>query len=208
VSHLLVEPYPYGMDAGRLCLDFANTASALSDGQREERLISYGRLVSWARKAGVVGEEQAAALLAEAARRPEEAGAVLLRARALRDAIQTLFVDAAERRSADDAALATLNDALGETMGASRIVATPGGGFRWAPGEGGTLDRMLPPVVRSAADLLTSEELARVRACAAGDCLWLFLDTTRNRSRRWCDMKSCGNRMKVRRHRERRRVGR
>jgi predicted RNA-binding Zn ribbon-like protein len=62
---------------------------------------------------------------------------------------------------------------------------------------------MLWPVVRSAAELLTSDELGRVRECAADNCAWLFLDRSKNRSRRWCDMAVCGNRDKVRRFRQR-----
>jgi len=62
-------------------------------------------------------------------------------------------------------------------------------------------DPILTPVVRAAVELLTSADIARVRTCADGACAWLFLDTTRSRTRRWCDMKSCGNRSKVRRFR-------
>jgi len=51
----------------------------------------------------------------------------------------------------------------------------------------------------SAAGLMTSPEMARVRACGSSDCRWLFLDTSKNHTRRWCDMKICGNRMKARR---------
>jgi predicted RNA-binding Zn ribbon-like protein len=58
-------------------------------------------------------------------------------------------------------------------------------------------------VVKSAGDLLISGELDNVRVCSAPDCQWLFLDTSKNHSRRWCDMKGCGNRAKVRRHYER-----
>ena len=59
---------------------------------------------------------------------------------------------------------------------------------------------------RSAAELLTSPDLPLVRECAGYDCGWLFMDTTKNRSRRWCDMATCGNRAKGRRHYERRRA--
>ena len=62
---------------------------------------------------------------------------------------------------------------------------------------------MLQPILQSAADLLTSEALARLRRCGNPTCSWLFIDETRNRSRRWCEMASCGNVLKVRRHRER-----
>jgi predicted RNA-binding Zn ribbon-like protein len=63
------------------------------------------------------------------------------------------------------------------------------------------LDGCLLPVVRSAAALLTSPELSRVGECADDrGCGYLFYDETRNRSRRWCDMGSCGNRAKAKRH--------
>jgi predicted RNA-binding Zn ribbon-like protein len=61
-------------------------------------------------------------------------------------------------------------------------------------------------VARSAAELLTSKELTSVRECAGYDCGRLFMDGTKNRSRRWCDMASCGNRAKGRRHYERRKA--
>lgn len=59
---------------------------------------------------------------------------------------------------------------------------------------------MLWPVARSAAELLTSPDAQRVRECALRSCSWLFVDRSRNRRRRWCDMKTCGNRAKARRH--------
>jgi predicted RNA-binding Zn ribbon-like protein len=63
------------------------------------------------------------------------------------------------------------------------------------------LERILQEIVRSAADLLTSEALTRVRQCSGESCSWLFVDDSRNGMRRWCDMKACGNRAKVRRFR-------
>jgi predicted RNA-binding Zn ribbon-like protein len=65
---------------------------------------------------------------------------------------------------------------------------------------------MLWPVAQSVEDLLTSAELIAVRECAAPDCGRLFVDTSRNRTRRWCDMRSCGNRAKVRRFYSRRKA--
>ena len=68
------------------------------------------------------------------------------------------------------------------------------------------LDRVTWWVARSAAELMTSPDLPFVRECASYDCGWLFMDTTKNRSRRWCDMSTCGNRAKGRRHYERKRA--
>jgi predicted RNA-binding Zn ribbon-like protein len=74
------------------------------------------------------------------------------------------------------------------------------GGFEWKwAGDEDALDRMVWPVARSAADVLVSDEGSRVRRCAGESCHWFFLDSGRNRSRRWCDMRDCGNRAKARR---------
>jgi predicted RNA-binding Zn ribbon-like protein len=90
-------------------------------------------------------------------------------------------------------------------MGQAGVVPT-GSRFEWEwPGVALDLDRVTWWVARSAAELLTSKNLTFVRECASYDCGWLFLDTTKNRSRRWCDMRTCGNRAKSRRHYERRR---
>jgi predicted RNA-binding Zn ribbon-like protein len=89
-------------------------------------------------------------------------------------------------------------------MARSRLIPIKNG-FTWdTNGKKDELDWMLKPVVRSAAELLTSDELTRVKECADDKgCGWLFLDKSRNRSRRWCDMKDCGNRAKAKRFYER-----
>ena len=77
----------------------------------------------------------------------------------------------------------------------------------WARNRGEkALDSALWPIADSAAKLLTSPDRKRIKECASNNCLWLFLDTTKNHKRRWCDMKSCGNRAKVREHRRRKRA--
>jgi predicted RNA-binding Zn ribbon-like protein len=62
------------------------------------------------------------------------------------------------------------------------------------------LRQVLWPVIRSAADLVTSPDISQIRECGAPDCNWLFLDRSRSGRRRWCDMSTCGNRAKARRY--------
>jgi predicted RNA-binding Zn ribbon-like protein len=57
------------------------------------------------------------------------------------------------------------------------------------------------------ASFLSDADLSRLRRCDGAGCGWLFLDTTRNHSRRWCDSRDCGNRSRVRRYAERRSRG-
>jgi predicted RNA-binding Zn ribbon-like protein len=187
-------------EKGWLCLDFANTADWHASRFPEEQLTSYAALVTWGRQAGQLAEPEAGALLQAAACRPEEAAATLARAIELREAIYRIFsaVAADDMPAADD--LAFLNAALVEFLPRLRL-AVVGGGFVWAwSGPEEALDPMLWPVAWSAARLLTSSELDRVGACDGEGCGWLFWDTSRNRSRRWCDMQTCGNRAKARRH--------
>jgi predicted RNA-binding Zn ribbon-like protein len=186
----------------RLCLDFANTVNWHAGPQPEEELNTYEELVEWAEKVSLLTVQQAEHLRREAARRPEAAAAVLERAHVTREAIYHLFSATAHGHPADPSELATLNEALGEALGHARLSLTPQGfAWDWSGVDPDALDQMLWPVVQSAVDLLTSPELARVGECADDrGCGWLFLDTTKNHSRRWCDMRDCGNRAKARRH--------
>ena len=195
----------FDLSGGRLCLDFANTLSKRLTSHPRELLVSYGDLVAWSRQAGVVTGPEAQGLIRKARRRPADAGAVLERAIALREAIYRIFSAVAAERPAARADLATVNAALAEASALLGIVPK-GDGFAWEwTTNEKNLDRMLWPVTRSAADLLTSTERAAVRECEAETCAWLFMDRSRNRSRRWCDMKACGNRAKARRYYERKR---
>ncbi len=192
----------FDTSGGRLCLDFANTV----DGRLEEprdRLAVYSDLVAWAEEVGVIGASEAAALRLEALERSEDAERALVTARATRELLYSIFSAIARGTSAPEPSVAELNAALPGALSALRLAAA-GQSFewRWSLADRG-LDRVLAPVIRDAAELLTSKDLSRVSECEAADCGWLFLDRSRNRSRRWCDMSACGNRAKARRHYER-----
>jgi predicted RNA-binding Zn ribbon-like protein len=187
----------------RLSLAFANMFDWHAGDHPVESLTSYPELVAWSQNAGTLTEPEAQHLLKEAARRPEEASAVLGRAIALREAIYRLFSTISRGLSPEADDLAALNSVLSATLAQSRIVQTEAGFvWDWTVAED-ALDRMLWPVVRDAADLLTSSTLDRVGQCADDRCGWLFIDMSRNRSRKWCSMKDCGNRAKARRHYQR-----
>ena len=71
--------------------------------------------------------------------------------------------------------------------------------WEWKPIHG-EADAPVLLIAQAAVDLLTRGEQPRLRRCASETCRWLFLDTSKNRTRRWCDMKTCGNREKARRY--------
>lgn len=179
---------------GNVALDFVNTASGRSVGPLREKLASYGDLVTWAGRVGIVDERLGRRLRRSADDDPRKAKAVLRRARALREAVYRLFVGGSAR--AED--LALVSEEAGLAGSRRKLVVEPEGyAYDWH--ESDDLDRVLWPVAWAAAELLASPDRDRVGECAAKDCNWLFLDMSRNRSRRWCDMKVCGNRAKARR---------
>jgi predicted RNA-binding Zn ribbon-like protein len=191
--------------AGRLCLDFANTVRARPLSDRIESINTYEDLLSWARAAAILTLEEVAGLRRDAERTPRAAAQALARALSVREAVYGVVSSHAAALPVPEGNLRTLNIAIGRAMSQSGLVMS-GGGFEWGwPGVTPDLDRVSWLVARSAAELLTSPYLTVVRECEGYDCGWLFIDTTKNHNRRWCDMSTCGNRAKGRRHYARRR---
>jgi predicted RNA-binding Zn ribbon-like protein len=194
-----IQPPIFEFSGNHLCLDFSNTLNDRASKPRES-LNSYSDLVLWSQEAHILTENEARHLYEEAAQHQAEAAAVLRQAIDLREAFYRIFDAIASGSSAEEADLAILNAALSHSMAQACIIQEENG-FTWDwVDKDKALNGMLWPLVRLAADLLTSEERHSVRVCASNDCGWLFLDTSKNHSRRWCDMKSCGNRAKVRKH--------
>ncbi|SRR5258707_1021040 len=190
----------FDLTGGYVCLDFTNTLSDRPNGTPQELLSRYSDLIAWGRLAQIVTDEEARRLLEEEARRPDEAKATLQSAITLREALYRICEKVAEEAVPEGSDLLILNEVLSRGMAQARIL-TEGDGFRWGwEAQGETLESVLWVVARSTADLLTSELRHSVRMCGAEDCGWLFLDTSKNHSRRWCSMKSCGNRAKARRY--------
>jgi predicted RNA-binding Zn ribbon-like protein len=200
-----LRPQGYELIASALCLDFANTLGGLRGAQTREYIPTYMDLAQWAAHSGLLDKADVAQLIEDATQHPAEAAEVHSRALALREAINAIFtavmIHAAP--AADD--LALLNAELADTSTSERLMWT-GRAFTWdMPVEPQGLSRMLGPIARSAAELLTAPELAHVGICASATCGWLFLDQTKNHRRRYCSPASCGNLAKVRRYRERNR---
>ena len=190
--------------AGVLCLDFVNTVDPRHESGRREYLGDYAALVAWGVHAGAIETSQGERLREAAMVQPAEAGRVLSRAIGLREALYRLFSQAGSRRRPAGDDLGVLQAEVTGALAHFRVAWSPAGfGWEWDQASSG-LDRVLWPVAWSAAELLVRGPLERIRECPGQDtCGWLFLDLSKNASRRWCDMRVCGNRAKARRHYER-----
>lgn len=199
VAKASLRPPLFELTGGNLCLDLANTVDNRPSSRRTDLLPTYAHLVEWSRQSGIVNPFQARRLLRAGQRRPREAREVLAQAKSLREALYGIFSALAARKTLPERDLAPLNRALQELSGKLQLAREQGRfAWKWAGGEE-ALEQVLWPVARSAAELLMSEERAKVRECASEFCGWLFVDRSRNGLRRWCDMKVCGNRNKARR---------
>ena len=191
-----------------LCLELCNATVDWHAGEHPiEHIQGYSDLVAWGIDVGLLGPEASAEVNSLAAEEPRMAGEAMNRLLNLRETCYRTFAEIAHHRTPVAGDVAELNRFLARSLSAA-AVAPAGDGFIWS-WQAIDLDWALWPVARSAADLLTSDELDRVGQCADDrGCGWLFIDTTRSRRRRWCSMDSCGNRAKQRRHLQREKLGR
>jgi len=192
--------------SGCLALDLANTVSWRTSDAPIERLASAEDYLRWARQSRIVTDREARELTQQVQRKPAEGAAAVARVRTLREAVYRAFSALADRGDPEESDLATINAALSEAMRHVRVARGADGSFAsvWEKGPP-TLSRLLWPAAKSVAEILTSSDLGRLKKCGSADCGWLFVDSTRNGTRRWCDMRVCGNRAKARRYYRRQR---
>ena len=187
------------LSGGALALDFANTVGGTHASPTHDHLRGYGDLLRFAVVAGGLDAPAAKRLAQRAEREPGRAEAVYELGIALRESIWGVFSALASGEVPRDADLDLIGDAAASGAARSRLVYDRDG-IGWSlPSDGDDLERPLWEIAHSAADLLTSGERDRIKECASETCEWVFLDQSRNRSRRWCDMSDCGNRAKARR---------
>jgi predicted RNA-binding Zn ribbon-like protein len=185
---------------GVLCLDFVNTADYRATDQPAEYLLDAGVLVDWAVEAGAVDAELAAGIHAwvgehrEAAER--QRAAVLVRRDALYRVLRA-HLPAGRPATARDQRLVA--DWVGAAQARARLVPDRRR-WRWEWPAEMTLRRVWWPVAASAGELLSGGVVDHLGVCDNPGCGWLYQDTTRNHSRRWCSMELCGNVAKSRRH--------
>ena len=184
-----------------LWLDFVNTDSA-AQSLHGDLLRNLDALISWLTEHAALDEERASGIRRRALLQPAAAAASVVDARRVRAALRMLAERGATSARVCDDAVAEINRVLGRSAGTRRIERLADGrhGRVFVP-TGDAFAGLMIPVVDSAADALVGEMLHRVRRCADPRCSRVFLDTTKNGRRRWCDMGTCGNRAKAARHR-------
>jgi predicted RNA-binding Zn ribbon-like protein len=184
-----------------VCVDFANMVEWRAGSRPVDKMTNYDRFLSWGENGTILSEQVANSLREEATRRPHEAHEAFTRAIALREAIYRVLFAVANNLPRNHADVELLNASYREAM-SHKWLADSQERFLWSwEGEQTNLNALIWRIAQSAANLLTSDYAARLKSCPGENCAWLFVDTSRNGTRRWCEMQICGNRAKVKRHR-------
>ena len=181
----------------RAAIDFTNTIDWRGREDSIEYLNSYEDLVDWARRIELINQSTATELKRRAAQNPDKAIESLQRAREFREAAYRVLYrlslnEAPEHRDVEliDAEMQQMSMHLRLDLEEKQLTLI----------DEIDLDYVLRLIVKDTVDLLTSDQLNRVKRCQSDECGWLFIDTSKNNSRKWCNMNSCGNRAKARRH--------
>ncbi|MFZ0731156.1 MAG: ABATE domain-containing protein [Candidatus Sulfotelmatobacter sp.] len=182
-----------------MCLDFVNTLDDRYSNEPKELLKSYIDLARFAEDTGILSGGEVDRLFQNSMQSPEAAAHALEDAIRLREAMYEVLWAVVQKQIVPKGVLFVLNGYIQEAARRASLVPA-NGHFEWQfESPLNDFDAPLWPIVRSAADLLSSDQLQFVRACASKTCEWLFLDESKNHRRRWCDMTKCGNRAKVKR---------
>ncbi len=200
---LLPGTHRFKLAGGHPVLDFLNTVGGHRLTAPREDLETPEDLVSWGLQSSWLDQEHAHPMLVEIQLRPAEARAALARVRLFREALFRVFLAVSEDALPAPEPLETFEREARRAWSERRLVRTPDRGYRWVSPESARLDAFIPRLALAASELLTGPERARVRICEAtamDGCGWLFLDTSKNGTRRWCEMATCGNKYKARRH--------
>ncbi len=192
------------LKSGHPALEFTNTVNNHASAYPGETLFEYEHLLSWAKRVGLLHGGQVQMLKQKATNQPNEATAVFTKSLELREVIYRIFVAQTKGKTPADADLALLNSILARLTSGAQVVHRFGE-FEWQWNfDENALEALLLMIALSAVDLMTSENYKRVGQCADEQgCGWLFVDTSKNHSRRWCDINDCGNRAKQRRYQQR-----
>ena len=197
---------------GRLCLDFVNSVGGREEHEEnpypeniivKDKLENYNDFITWGKEIGIITEAERKYLLYLNSSEKNEAEITFKKAIELRESLFKITYDVINNKEPDEKMIQILNREYSAANGNRKLVYM-NNKIEWQFSKNPLKpDYLMWLIAESAVKLLSSDLLSRVKICSGDDCGWLFLDTSKNKSRQWCDMKDCGNVAKVRRFRER-----
>lgn len=191
--------FDFEMSGGDLSLDFVNTVDMRPTDHAKELLPDARQFFSWSRQAGLLSRKDEEELRKAAAAKPVTAEAVRRKAINARECLFLVLKHLTDDEPIPPQAAAKWNEVVRSCMGHFELRQDRQGlAWRLRP-DIPEAESILWMIVHAAVQLLTGPQVSRIRRCAAENCDWIFLDTSKRGNRRWCDMTVCGNRAKARR---------
>ena len=196
---------------GRLCLDFVNSVGGRTEQDNinfpeniilKDKLENFNDLAAWSKETGIISDSDRKKLIDLNALKAKETDSVFKKAIELREALFRILYNVINDKEPEESMIQILNREY-STANEKRKLIYLNHKFEWQfPKDPLEPDYIIWIIAESAAELLSSDLLSRIKMCRGENCGWLFLDNSKNKSRQWCDMKDCGNLAKVRRFRK------
>ena len=192
------QPRSFELIAGNPALDLVNTLDwRFRDSGAEELLAGYDDLLAFAAQSSILSQKQIRQIVR--AGNDSAAAEAIVACRELREAAAEIFYATVDDRTPPPSQIKIVERFFKEARDHQQLAWSGSrAAWEWPASEHGP-ELPLWMLSVATARLLLSEDMRLLRACEKPDCRWLFLDTSKNHTRRWCDMKICGNRMKARR---------
>lgn len=187
---------------GHLALDLANTISWRDTPAAIDHLARFEDAIAWCQEGGILAPQAARRVIAACRAEPALRDRILADLHRLRDIVHVIGGAIAEGATPPEAPRAALVTMLRSSLAGAVLEPGSPEPLRLGFAEAEPRAAVIGPLAWAALDLFRQDPAGRLKQCPPDDCCWLFIDTTKNRSRRWCDMASCGNRAKVHRHRQ------
>ncbi|MCG8306531.1 MAG: CGNR zinc finger domain-containing protein [Cytophagales bacterium] len=179
------------LDGGCICFDFTNTVHSRKEEMMEDYLHTYTDLLQWCRRTGSLPEERIERLQSTADEQPAKAEGVLKQAKKIREVLYGVFSALAARKQPQASMMEQYNKAMRQSLIHLRFYYEhEEKKLDWQQ-EVVQLEEPLWRILKSAFDIWVQEDLKRIKECES--CGWMFLDTSKNNRRRWCNMQSCGS---------------
>jgi predicted RNA-binding Zn ribbon-like protein len=196
-KHFERPPGTLSLVAGKLALDFTNTESGRGGDEHHDHLHTAGDLVAWAIHAKIIGQKDATLARRMIKNQTKLAHHLIARGRFLRETIYQISSNIVAGKPPAKKLLHSLTATHAEML-ATAALTPHGDHYEWAWHSKAELAAaILGPVTLSALELLLDADFSRIKQCRGNHCGWLFYDSTKNKSRQWCDMSVCGNRAKA-----------
>lgn len=186
------------LDGGCLCFDLVNTISHRKRPGAHDYIGSYTELLQWVHKTRGLPDEQLNLLKKLAAEQSGETASALTFFREVRELLYRFFSAVAARRFPGEKTCDLTNEYIRQAMRRLEFNAARFPVTLEQREAGSDLREPVWAGLRSAWDVLNSQDQTRIKECEA--CGWLFLDRTRNKGKRWCNPATCGNTDKTKRY--------